>query len=81
MSTDKTSDQTFLRDLHSLRRHYALFQVLMGTFTKGNTQVNATANEKYLELCLKIEGILENPKFDTLYAVYHRPFEIYYLMI
>ena len=72
---DNTPDQAFLQDLFTLRQYYALFQRFMGTFATSATLADADANERYLEMCIKIEGILENPKFNTLTMYHWRPCE------
>lgn len=69
-------DHPFLRDLFRLRRYYELFQRFMEDFTGGYIIIGGSAvNKTYLELCIKIEEILEHPKFSMLREVYQRPFD------
>ncbi len=72
----KISDEPFLQDLFSLKLHYTLFRRLLEIFFGGDIITPSSAiNNKYLQLCIKIEEILENPDFSTLRKTTWKPFE------
>ena len=76
MSSDATPDPLFLRDLFRLRLYYGMFRRFMEIFAGGPVLLGGPVeNERYLQLCIKIEEILECPKFSTLREVYQRPFD------
>ena len=76
MSSDKTSDRSFLRDLYLLKLYYSLFLRLVETFIGGYIISTSTdTDEKYQLLCIEIEKILENSQLDILRNANWQPFE------
>lgn len=72
----KISDESFLQNLLNLKLHYAMFRKLLEIFFGGDFVTPSTSiNNKYLQLCIKIEEILDNPDFSTLRKTEWKPFE------
>ncbi len=70
------SDEPFLQDLFSLKLHYTLFRKLLETFFGGDfVTVSTSVNNTYLQLCIRIEKILDNPDLSQLRKNQWKPFE------
>ena len=73
--TNGSLDRAFLRNLFVLKLYYMLLQKCISTIANSIAGSDTYANDKYLELCLKIERILDDSGFDMLRKNYERPFE------